>query len=142
MRLAYADPPYLGSTRNDANSRYGVEMRTGAEHRALAAALADCCAAVVLSGYDSPLYAELYAGWHRYEIATMTGNGRGEKARTEVLWSNRALGEPDLFTTDGRPTGEAIRKAVRTSAANGRMLRDTLRAERSSDGGTDAEAAA
>jgi len=32
--------------------------------------------------------------------------------------------------SDDELTGEAIRKAVRTSSANGRMLRDTLRAER------------
>lgn len=34
---------------------------------------------------------------------------------------------------DDALTGEAIRKAVRTSSANGRALRDALRAERSSD---------
>ncbi|MET9321500.1 conjugal transfer protein [Streptomyces sp. NPDC003038] len=32
--------------------------------------------------------------------------------------------------TDGELTAEAIRKAVRTSSANGRLLRDTLKAER------------
>lgn len=97
--LLYVDPPYLGTTRGDANSRYGVEMRTEAEHRELAAALTDCGAAVVLSGYGSPLYDELYDGWHRYELATMTGNGAAAaKARTEVLWSNRPLGGADLFT--------------------------------------------
>ncbi|WP_432124029.1 DNA adenine methylase [Streptomyces sp. C10-9-1] len=93
--LLYVDPPYLASTRSDANSRYGVEMKTEAEHRDLAAALADCRAAVLLSGYDSPLYAELYEGWHRYEQQTMTGNARGAKGRTEVVWSNRRLAEQD-----------------------------------------------
>lgn len=97
--LLYVDPPYLGSTRTDSNSRYGVEMRTDADHRELAAALTDCRAAVVLSGYDSPLYAELYAGWHRYELTTMTGNATTAKDRTEVLWSNRELGQPHLFST-------------------------------------------
>jgi hypothetical protein len=42
----------------------------------LAAALADCKATVVLSGYDSPLYLELFDGWHRYEQQSMTGNAR------------------------------------------------------------------
>ena len=91
--LLYVDPPYLGTTRTDSNSRYGVEMRGEADHRELAAALTDCRAAVVLSGYDSPLYAELYAGWHRLELSTMTGNARSAKGRTEVLWSNRPLGD-------------------------------------------------
>jgi DNA adenine methylase len=90
--LLYVDPPYMGSVRTDSNSRYGVEMRGEEEHRELAAALGDCAATVVLSGYASPLYAELYEGWRRYETATMTGNAAADKARTEVLWSNRVLG--------------------------------------------------
>lgn len=99
--VLYVDPPYLGSTRADANSRYSVEMRTESEHRELAAALADCKAAVVLSGYDSPLYAELYDGWHRYTQTAMTGNAKGDKARTEVLWSNRRLAaQADLFVQE------------------------------------------
>lgn len=104
--LLYVDPPYLASTRGDANSRYGVEMKTEAEHRELAAALADCRAAVVLSGYDSPLYDELYAGWHRAEHRTMTGNARTAKGRTEVLWSNRPLADRlTLFTTESTGGG-------------------------------------
>ncbi|OXS35416.1 DNA adenine methylase [Streptomyces sp. XY006] len=95
--LLYVDPPYLGTTRPWSN--YRIEMKTEGEHRELAAALADCRAAVVLSGYDSPLYAELYDGWHRYTQQTMTGNATSAKARTEVLWSNRPLGDQlDLFT--------------------------------------------
>lgn len=95
--LLYVDPPYLGSTRGWGRN-YRVEMKTEAEHRELAAALWDCSATVVLSGYDSPLYAELYEGWHRYAAATWTGNAtRGDMARTEVLWSNRQLaGQPEL----------------------------------------------
>jgi DNA adenine methylase len=89
--LIYADPPYLGTTR--AGSRYRHEMTSDADHRALADALRACRGAVVLSGYDSPLYAELYRGWHRHEVGARTGNGAaGTMARTEVLWSNRPLG--------------------------------------------------
>lgn len=95
--LLYVDPPYLGTTRGWGNN-YRCEMKTEAEHRALAAALADCRASVVLSGYDSPLYDELYAGWHRYAQVSMTGNAKTDKARTEVLWSNTRLGDQlDLF---------------------------------------------
>lgn len=90
--LLFVDPPYLGSTRTDSNSRYGVEMRSEGEHRELAAALADCRAAVVLSGYHSALYAELYAGWHRVELAAVAGNAASTRERVEVLWSNRELG--------------------------------------------------
>ena len=67
-------------------------MTADADHQALAAALARCRAAVVLSGYDSPLYADLYRGWQRHEIRAHTGNAAADKARTEVLWSNRPIG--------------------------------------------------
>ncbi|MZF56911.1 DNA adenine methylase [Streptomyces sp. SID5594] len=94
--LLYVDPPYLGTTRPWSN--YRIEMKTEGEHRELAAALANCKAAVVLSGYDSPLYDELYAGWHRADHQTMTGNAKTAKDRTEVLWSNRVLaGRLSLF---------------------------------------------
>jgi DNA adenine methylase len=89
--LLYVDPPYLGTTRGWGNN-YRVEMKTANEHRELAAALAECKATVVLSGYDSPLYAELFDGWHRYEQQSMTGNAKAAKGRTEVLWANRSLG--------------------------------------------------
>lgn len=92
--LLYVDPPYLGSTR--ANRQYQVEMSSAAEHRELAAALLECRASVVLSGYDSPLYAELYDGWHITRIKTTTGNSNTNSERTEVLWSNR-LPQPTLF---------------------------------------------
>ena len=96
--LLYVDPPYLGTTRGWGNN-YRCEMKTEADHRGLAAALADCRASVVLSGYDSPLYDELYDGWHRYEVQTMTGNAKTAKDRVEVLWANVALGDQlDLFT--------------------------------------------
>jgi DNA adenine methylase len=96
--LIYADPPYLGSLRTWGNN-YAVEMRTDAEHEALAAALSHCKAMVVLSGYGSPLYDELYTGWCRAEIRTQTGNGGTDRARTEVLWSNRPFPatQADLF---------------------------------------------
>lgn len=88
--LLYVDPPYLGSTRAFANYRH--EMRGESDHRELAAALVGCRAAVVLSGYDSPLYDELYEGWHRYKTAATADNAKTARDRTEVLWSNRPLG--------------------------------------------------
>ncbi|MGW0984318.1 DNA adenine methylase [Streptomyces xiamenensis] len=97
--LLYVDPPYLGSTRTAA-ARYRHEMRAEADHRDLAEQLHACRAAVVLSGYDSDLYAELYDGWHRAERPATTGNGGTARGRTEVLWSNRPLqqtDQPDLF---------------------------------------------
>ncbi|MFF5265322.1 DNA adenine methylase [Actinomadura viridis] len=87
--LLYLDPPYLGTVR-ERNYRY--EMRAEAQHRALAEALHDCAATVVVSGYASDLYdRELFAGWHRRELPAATSQGGAWRDRTEVLWSNRPL---------------------------------------------------
>lgn len=103
--LLYVDPPYLGSTRGWGRN-YRHEMKNEGEHRELAAALEACRAAVVLSGYNSLLYDELYGGWHRAERRTMTGNATAAKERLEVLWSNRPLnGQQQALALD---LGEAI----------------------------------
>lgn len=90
----YVDPPYLGSTRA---TNYRVEMTNDDAHVALADALNECKASVVLSGYDAPLYAELFDGWHRVDLKGATTLS-GDTDRIEVLWSNRPIGEADLFT--------------------------------------------
>lgn len=98
--LLYVDPPYLGSTR--ARTAYRHEMNQAAEHEVLADALRSCAAAVVLSGYHSPLYDRLYDGWEVAEFSAFTGQsnlGRDAGERVEVLWSNRTLGG-DTFSFD------------------------------------------
>lgn len=102
--LLYVDPPYPSSVRRNGDPRYRgardyvVEMQTEAEHRELADALHACRAAVVLSGYPSPLYdQDLYASWSRVEIPTATGQGGTWESRTEVVWSNRDIGDRDLL---------------------------------------------
>lgn len=97
----YADPPYLAETRT--SSGYRLEMSGEDEHRELAGALRGCRAAVILSGYHSPLYDDLYAGWRRVELHAYTGQGNhasGSGRRTEVLWINRPAGE-SLFDIPG-----------------------------------------
>ena len=98
--LIYADPPYAGPRSRN----YRHEMASDAEHRALAAALHECKAAVVLSGYWTDLYRDLYDGWSTVELAAWTGNGirdgrsKVDGDRVEVLWSNRDLErQPSLF---------------------------------------------
>lgn len=98
--LLYVDPPYLGSTR--ASRQYVVEMSSADEHWELAEALRTCKASVVLSGYGSALYDNLYADWWRVDLAAFTGQAGNAPDRTEVVWSNRPLREPDLF--DGLET--------------------------------------
>ena len=101
----YADPPYLGSTRS--SRQYAVEMSHDHEHEQLAEALTACRAAIVLSGYDSPLYRRLYGDWNRIEIAAFTGQANTNGRRSEVLWSNRPLAHAETldFTDDDDEEG-------------------------------------
>lgn len=82
--LLYVDPPYLGSTR--ASSGYRHDMLAAEEHSEMLEALLATDAAVVLSGYASPLYDEALTGWSRYEISAHT---QESAKRTEVVWVNR-----------------------------------------------------
>lgn len=84
--LHYVDPPYVFSTRNTPGGSYRHEM-TDDDHRKLAAFLLELEGMVVLSGYPSALYDELYGGWQRFEKAH-----RADKAakRVEVIWVNPA----------------------------------------------------
>lgn len=93
--LLYVDPPYLGATRNSGG--YTHEMTGEADHASLLEALLACRAAVVLSGYPSQMYDEALTGWARVEIPTATGQGGAWSDRTEVVWSNRPLAEPNLL---------------------------------------------
>ncbi|HTK67538.1 MAG TPA: DNA adenine methylase [Pseudonocardia sp.] len=86
--MLYVDPPYLGSTRPTVGYRH--EMRDETEHRELASALGTCTVPVVLSGYDSPLYRDLYQGWQVQTLSAFTGKNGANGQRTEVLWSNDA----------------------------------------------------
>jgi DNA adenine methylase len=97
----YVDPPYHRDTRKDKNV-YAVEQSHD-HHVRLVETLLACNGAVVLSGYDHPVYAPLEeAGWTatRYETACYAasrnrGSGlQGEGAaaakvpRVEVVWTN------------------------------------------------------
>jgi DNA adenine methylase len=94
--LLYVDPPYLGTTRSSGG--YQVDMPTATDHRDLANVLVTCQSSVVLSGYPSALYDEMYSGWCRHEMPASTGQGGIWANRTEVLWSNRPLGaQPGLW---------------------------------------------
>jgi len=81
--LFYVDPPYVGSTRSSTHG-YSFEM-TDEDHRELAVALKSVEGKVVLSGYPSELYEELYQDWHREESSH---HAFFAKDTTEVLWMN------------------------------------------------------
>ncbi len=82
--LHYVDPPYLASTRTwkGGKQSYRYEM-TDQDHEDLARFLRGLKGAVIVSGYPSPFYEDLYAGWTRRERASLAD---GAAHRTEVLW--------------------------------------------------------
>jgi len=85
--LFYIDPPYVHSTRSAISSKaYRFEM-TDQDHRDLSEKLKKVKGKVLISGYDSDLYNELYAGWRKENKATHADGGRD---RTECIWQNYA----------------------------------------------------
>lgn len=85
--LHYCDPPYVHDTRSahmHGHHGYTHEM-TDPDHRALAGTLCTLKGMVIVSGYHSPLYDELYTDWHRIERTALAD---GARVRTEVLWMN------------------------------------------------------
>ena len=98
--LLYLDPPYLGETRQ--HGGYEHEYRTETEHRQLADALCATGSIVVLSGYASGLYGELFRDWYRTETTLLRrssnrASGNTQNQATEVLWSNRPIADGRLF---------------------------------------------
>lgn len=80
--LIYADPPYLASTRGGKQYRHEMSDR---DHVELLEALKAHKGPVILSGYDSPLYREMLAGW---ETVRWTAYTKSAKRREEMVWCN------------------------------------------------------
>lgn len=86
----YLDPPYPHQSRaRDYRQAYRYEM-TDDDHRELAEVLHAVRGMVALSGYDCPLYLELFGDWERVDRDTYAD---GAGARTECLWLNPAAVE-------------------------------------------------
>lgn len=85
--LFYADPPYLLPTRNTHCDTYRFNL-TDFEHTCLAKALRGIKGMAIISGYPSPLYDDLFAGWKRVERRHKKSTQVGSKESTEVLWMN------------------------------------------------------
>lgn len=108
--VLYVDPPYLETTRTGRDrSRgqdYSHDTASDDEHRELAKALHATRATVLLSGYASPLYEELYDGWHRLDVhisRPSANHADRNRHAVEVIWSNRPIGAmSDLFTDPKR----------------------------------------
>lgn len=84
--LFYIDPPYVLSSRGDmGRKRYAHEM-TDDQHRHLAEVVHHARGMVLLSGYKSDLYSELYRDW---TLVTKTTTTNGNGVATEYLWLNQ-----------------------------------------------------
>lgn len=79
--LHYVDPPYVAETR-DKGGDYRHEM-TDDQHRELATVLGGLDGAVIVSGYQSPLYDEIFDGWKFVQRRHIADGGRD---RIECLW--------------------------------------------------------
>lgn len=88
--LHYCDPPYVASTRHESSREvYGYEM-TEDDHRELADVLNSCTGKVVLSGYPSELYSDLYRDWRtmQFDVANHAAGGKSKARKQETLWMN------------------------------------------------------
>lgn len=87
--LHFVDPPYVHETRcMRKQGGYRHELDDAA-HLRLIEALHAVDGMVVLSGYQSALYAPI-AGWERHTTAARISGCRGTSLREEVVWLNPA----------------------------------------------------
>lgn len=96
--LHYVDPPYVTSTRTAGCRGYAHEMDDAA-HRDLAAVLHSLRGAIILSGYRSDLYDELYTDWERIDRRAWADGGRD---RVECLWLKNVVKNPELFSANSQ----------------------------------------
>lgn len=88
--LIYCDPPYVLSIRH--GKQYREEMTDG-DHLELLKALRQHRGAAIISGYASPMYDSVLAGWYREEYENRARDG---SRRMEVIWSNRPPEEKQM----------------------------------------------
>ncbi len=79
----YADPPYVLSSRRSRAVIYNYEI-SDQQHVDLAQLFSTTLAKVAISGYNSPLYDELYKTWRKIEIPVRTRKGPA----LECVWFN------------------------------------------------------
>jgi DNA adenine methylase len=84
--LHYVDPPYCHSVRGRVGGTHGYKHElSDNDHRELAELLHDVDGMVVISGYPSSLYDEIYAGWECHSKQHWADRGL---PRMECIWLN------------------------------------------------------
>lgn len=102
--LFYCDPPYVAETWTESSVIYGEHGAEQLDHAALLELLKSVKGYVVLSGYQSGLYAEMLAGWECATKKHFTAQHH-RMCRTECLWFSpktsealrRERGQKELF---------------------------------------------
>lgn len=118
--LIYADPPYLLETRRGQRALYDFEFYTEADHVRLAEFLNSLNCNVILSGYRSELYSELFAGWRTIDIPTTTRGG----AAIETIWLNFS---PPTVLHDWRFLGKNARDRERITRIQTNLIKKIKR---------------
>ncbi len=86
--LHYVDPPYMHGERNRRH-RYEYELNEE-QHAELATALHTLEGQIILSGYRTPLYDELYRDWLRIDKTVLDD---ASNQRTESIWLSQEPGQ-------------------------------------------------
>lgn len=90
--LFYCDPPYLHSARGSKDKRHQQPLTprrqyrhelTDEDHRRLATVLHHIQGRAIISGYDCPLYKDLYSDWQQVKHPAHTS---ARSQRVECLW--------------------------------------------------------
>lgn len=106
--LFYCDPPYLMESRSRRWRGDGYRHELDDEgHRVLAERLRGIQGLAVVSGYDTPLYAELYEGWTCARRMAHTDD-RTKQPRVECIWISPRAAEAGIrrpFALEGMAAG-------------------------------------
>lgn len=81
--LIYLDPPYMPGVRH--GKQYRCEMYTEESHIELLNAAVQHKGPALISGYDTELYNDMLAGWHKEETTCYSQVASKKK---EMLWMN------------------------------------------------------
>lgn len=93
--LIYLDPPYMPGVRH--GKQYRHEMYSEESHMELLDATIKHQGPVLISGYDTELYNDMLAGWHREETICYS---QSASKKQEILWMNFEPKEKQLTFDD------------------------------------------